>query len=148
MDKECADFFHESLQEFIADGGPTEGIVEWIGDAEEAKKVRIIEYPTLPTFIKTLLLAHPYPQSLRRSRIPRVLSLAIQTRQTPPSPLHRQTQPQPPNQYPCSLRLPNIKRRLVYPHRSGRYQSEKSRVCFECFYTDTSSRVFGKDRSL
>ncbi|KAK7452688.1 hypothetical protein VKT23_012089 [Stygiomarasmius scandens] len=53
MDKECADFFHESLQEFIADGGPTEGIVEWIGDAEEAKKVRILEYPTLPTFIKT-----------------------------------------------------------------------------------------------
>ncbi|KAK7452687.1 hypothetical protein VKT23_012088 [Stygiomarasmius scandens] len=38
MDKECADFFHKSLQEFIADGGPTEGIVEWIGDAEEAKK--------------------------------------------------------------------------------------------------------------
>ncbi|KIY52296.1 FAD dependent oxidoreductase [Fistulina hepatica ATCC 64428] len=38
MDQACADFFYSTLKEFQADGGPTEGIVEWIGDAEEAKK--------------------------------------------------------------------------------------------------------------
>ncbi|ESK90553.1 fad dependent oxidoreductase [Moniliophthora roreri MCA 2997] len=38
MDKECADFFESNFEEFQADGGVTEGIVEWISDAEEAKK--------------------------------------------------------------------------------------------------------------
>ncbi|KAK7029525.1 hypothetical protein VNI00_014402, partial [Paramarasmius palmivorus] len=38
MDEECAEFFESNYKEFQADGGVTEGIVEWIGDAEEAKK--------------------------------------------------------------------------------------------------------------
>ncbi len=42
MDKECADFFHESFKAFQADGGKTNGIVEWIGNAEEAQKVLIV----------------------------------------------------------------------------------------------------------
>ena len=40
MDKEAADFFKTSYDEFIADGGKVDGIVEWIGDAAEASKVR------------------------------------------------------------------------------------------------------------
>ena len=39
MDKEAADFFKTSYDEFIADGGKVDGIVEWIGDAAEAAKV-------------------------------------------------------------------------------------------------------------
>ncbi|KAF9025723.1 DAO-domain-containing protein [Hymenopellis radicata] len=38
MDKECADFFYASFKNFQADGGKTDGIVEWIGNAEEAQK--------------------------------------------------------------------------------------------------------------
>ncbi|VDB87418.1 unnamed protein product [Peniophora sp. CBMAI 1063] len=38
MDKDAADFFKTSYDEFIADGGKVDGIVEWIGDAAEAEK--------------------------------------------------------------------------------------------------------------
>lgn len=38
MDQACADIFHAALEEFKADGGPVDGIVEWISDAKEAKR--------------------------------------------------------------------------------------------------------------
>jgi len=38
MDQECADFFQSALEEFRADGGRVDGIVEWISDKEEVKK--------------------------------------------------------------------------------------------------------------
>lgn len=42
MDKDAADFFKTSYDEFIADGGKVDGIVDWIGEPAEAEKVRSI----------------------------------------------------------------------------------------------------------
>ena len=39
MDQSCADQFYATFEEFKADGGKVEGIVEWVADPEEAKKV-------------------------------------------------------------------------------------------------------------
>lgn len=41
MDKDAADFFKTSYDEFIADGGKVDGIVDWIGEPAEAEKVRL-----------------------------------------------------------------------------------------------------------
>lgn len=41
MDQSCADNFHAAFEEFKADGGKVEGIVEWVSDADVAKQVRI-----------------------------------------------------------------------------------------------------------
>jgi hypothetical protein len=42
MNQECADAWYATLQEYIADGGSVNGIVEWIADADRAKKVKYI----------------------------------------------------------------------------------------------------------
>jgi len=39
MDEAIAESFHSSLKEFQADGGHTEGVVNWIDDAREAQIV-------------------------------------------------------------------------------------------------------------
>lgn len=41
MDQSCADNFHAAFEEFKADGGKVEGIVEWVSDADIAKQVRL-----------------------------------------------------------------------------------------------------------
>lgn len=41
MDQSCADNFHAAFEEFKADGGKVEGVVEWVSDADLAKQVRI-----------------------------------------------------------------------------------------------------------
>lgn len=42
MDQNAANFFKTSYDAFVADGGKVDGIVEWIGDAAEAEKVRSV----------------------------------------------------------------------------------------------------------
>lgn len=39
MDEECADSFRSAYETTKADGGKVDGVVEWIDDPEEAKKV-------------------------------------------------------------------------------------------------------------
>ena len=39
MDEDAVEFFRSNYEAFKADGGTTDGIVEWIGDAAEARKV-------------------------------------------------------------------------------------------------------------
>lgn len=38
LNQSCADDSHAALQEFAADGGEVDGIVEWISDPQEAKR--------------------------------------------------------------------------------------------------------------
>jgi glycine/D-amino acid oxidase-like deaminating enzyme len=38
LNQSCADGFHAALQEFAADGGKVDGIIEWISNPEEAKR--------------------------------------------------------------------------------------------------------------
>lgn len=38
LNQSCADDFHAALQEFAADGGEVDGIIEWISDPQEAKR--------------------------------------------------------------------------------------------------------------
>jgi len=38
LNQPCADDFHAALEEFAADGGEVDGIIEWISDPEEAKR--------------------------------------------------------------------------------------------------------------
>ncbi|EIM91354.1 FAD dependent oxidoreductase [Stereum hirsutum FP-91666 SS1] len=38
MDQSCADNFHAAFEEFKADGGKVEGVVEWVSDADLAKQ--------------------------------------------------------------------------------------------------------------
>lgn len=41
MDKSCADYWYKSFEDFKADGGKVDGIVEWISDTDVAKQVRL-----------------------------------------------------------------------------------------------------------
>lgn len=41
MDKSCADYWFKSFEDFKADGGKVDGIVEWISDPDAAKQVRL-----------------------------------------------------------------------------------------------------------
>lgn len=43
MDQSCADNFHAAFEEFKADGGKVDGVVEWVSDPDLAKQVGI--YP-------------------------------------------------------------------------------------------------------
>jgi glycine/D-amino acid oxidase-like deaminating enzyme len=38
LNQPCADGFHAALQEFAADGGEVDGIIDWISDPQEAKR--------------------------------------------------------------------------------------------------------------
>ena len=38
LNQPCADDFHAALDEFAADGGEVDGVIEWISDPEEAKR--------------------------------------------------------------------------------------------------------------
>lgn len=56
MDQSCADNFHAAFEEFKADGGNVEGVVEWISDAGIAKEVRIY-FSSVPS-LSTLHTSH------------------------------------------------------------------------------------------
>lgn len=53
MDEACATKFGGIYEEYKAEGGKVDGVVEWIGEPEEAKKVRLA---FIPSFILSLLL--------------------------------------------------------------------------------------------
>lgn len=81
MDEACATAFHAAYEEFKADGGKVDGIVEWIADADEAKKVR---HPVLPVpiasdcrFARFELLEDTVPLGLRCCVLPRWLDVAL-----------------------------------------------------------------------
>ncbi|KAF9653039.1 FAD dependent oxidoreductase [Thelephora ganbajun] len=38
LNQQCADGLHAALQEFAADGGEVDGVIEWISDPQEAKR--------------------------------------------------------------------------------------------------------------
>lgn len=38
LNQRCADDFHAALEEFAADGGEVDGVIEWISDPQEAKR--------------------------------------------------------------------------------------------------------------
>jgi hypothetical protein len=40
LNESCKDEFDAAFREFASDGGPVEGVVNWIGDASEAQTVR------------------------------------------------------------------------------------------------------------
>jgi hypothetical protein len=42
LDESCRDTFERSFRELVKDGGPVDGIVNWIGDASEAQRVLFI----------------------------------------------------------------------------------------------------------
>lgn len=42
MDQSCADYWYKSFEDFKADGGKVDGIVEWISDPDAAKQVSLV----------------------------------------------------------------------------------------------------------